>query len=90
MGTKKMNTATKEPQALQQGYGALGTCVTGPQVRLGNAMTPSATSAANKGFMDDGPVVSRPNDIGDNGKTHGNCTRLCVRALQQPLQALSK
>jgi hypothetical protein len=51
--------------------------------RLGTAMAPSATWAANKGFIGDGAVVSYLHNEGDNHhETYGNGTSLCVRALQ--------
>src|SRR6266849_7256360 len=53
-----------------------------PRGQLRFAMAPSATSAANKGFIGDGAVVSYVNKNGDNHETHGNGTSLCVRALQ--------
>jgi diaminopimelate epimerase len=45
-------------------------------------MAPPATSAANKGFIGDGAVVSYLNNKGDNHETCGNGTRLGVCALQ--------
>src|ERR1700743_3652926 len=45
---------------------------------------PSATSAANRGFIGNGAVVSYLNDKGDNDETYyGNGTSLYVRALRQ-------
>jgi hypothetical protein len=45
-------------------------------------MAPSATSAADKGFIGDGAVVSYLSSKGDNHETYGNGTSLGVRALQ--------
>src|ERR1700674_2352450 len=49
---------------------------------LGNAIAPSATSAADKDFIGDGAVVSYVNNKGDNHETYGNGTSRCVGALQ--------
>jgi hypothetical protein len=45
-------------------------------------MAPSAASAANKGFIGDGAIVSYLVNKGDNHETYGNGTSVGVRALQ--------